>query len=344
VTVSPAGADQTGTHAPSNHLGTIAQSVIWPIVVLAIAILYRRSVGTLITTLLSRIRSVSVAGVTLELSTEAGHSVFADSGTVDIRAAGTEHSVADSTLAGFFQQLSLPSQVEFAVVDLEYGHAWLSSRLYILSVILARMRGLRALVFVEQRSDQPGRFVGVCPTEVIRWRLAQTFPRYEAALAAGETRVWYGPNPPPKPPDGGTVMRGAAIVDDRGKLANSNQAADLLRGFLSAVQNPIRPPAAPAEEAWQQLTSAPPVTATPSTFFEQAVWLTAPMVEQLLDGLLDPVSITLEALQLADATTRTRLVIDHGAPWLAVVRNGGRFHGLLNRGRVLESLAASTRS
>jgi hypothetical protein len=91
------------------------------------------------------------------------------------------------------------------------------------------------------------------------------------------------------------------------------------------------------------LTIGQPTTAPPVTFVEQAVWLTTPLVEQLLDGLLDPVSITLDALQLADATTRTRLVIDHSGPWLAVVRNGGRFHGLLNRDRVLESLAASTR-
>jgi len=339
VTVSPSGADLTAAHAPLNHAETIAQSMIWPLVVLVIAVLYRRSIGALITTLLGRVRSISVAGVTLELSTEAGPSVFANSGAVDIRAAGTEHSVTDSTLAGFYQQLKDPGEVAFAVVDLGYGHAWLSSRLYILSVILARMKGLRALVFVEQQNDQPSRFVGVCPADAIRWRLARSFPRYEAALAAGETRVWYGTNPPVS-----NVFTGASIVNDRGAFDQAERAAELLRGFLAAVQSPVRPATSPPQEAWEQLTIGPPTTAPPVTFFEQAVWLTTPLIEQLLDGLLDPVSIALETLQLADATTKTRLVLDHRRPWLAVVRNGGRFHGLLDRSRVLESFAASTSS
>ncbi len=66
----------------------------------------------------------------------------------------------------------------------------LTSRLFILSVILSRMRGLRAFVFVETAGHIRRRFVGVCDSDAVHWQLASRFPWFEAALAHAEAAVW----------------------------------------------------------------------------------------------------------------------------------------------------------
>ena len=82
---------------------------------------------------------------------------------MDVRHAGTENNVNDSTLKSFYAQIEATSALELAIVDLGQGHEWLTSRLYILSVILTRMRGLKAIVFVDNANNSHGRFLGICP-------------------------------------------------------------------------------------------------------------------------------------------------------------------------------------
>lgn len=65
-------------------------------------------------------------------------------------------------------------------MDLGGGAEWLSSRLFILAVILRRWRGLRAFVFVHTLGGTRRRFLGVCDTDRVRWRLAARWPLLES--------------------------------------------------------------------------------------------------------------------------------------------------------------------
>jgi hypothetical protein len=156
-------------------------------------------------------------------------------GAVDLRHAGQSGDVNDSTLRSFYEQISEPSRLDYAVVDLGEGREWLTSRLFILSVILARMRSLRAFVFVETAGHVRRRLVGVSECETVRWRLAMRFPWLEAALAHAECVVW------PKPLPGMTVFLGGPIIsNEEGRLewlgGNPEPAAQLLRAFLDEIQ------------------------------------------------------------------------------------------------------------
>jgi hypothetical protein len=327
LTVTPG-----GPVTPGGVLSPIelAHGLLWPVVVLIIAILYRRSIRAFAAQLLGRVKSISLAGVEVELASGSTHSAFASSGLVDIRRSGTAQDVTDSTLAGFFAQISSRVPLEFAVVNLGEGREWLTSRLYILAVILMRMRGTRALVFVNQQNQTRGHFVGVCPSETVRWRLACEFRRYEAALAAGEQRVWYGPNP-----KSGPITSAAFIADDYGAFGNPDNAADLLRGFLSAIQTDIRPALAYPGEPWEELRRTVPQPGETPSLFELASWVDVLYIERLFDGALDVASIPYKDFQLADADTRRRLVLDHVGPWLPLVRDQDRFYGLVSRERLL---------
>ncbi len=334
VTVTPGVAGQNPSHDVAGVPFEVVQAVLWPLVILLIALIYRRSIGAVLAKLLGNLKSFSIAGVSVELAASPTLPAFSNSGLIDIRHSGTEFDVSDSTLAAFFTQIRSQSPLEFIVVNLGTGGEWLSSRLFILVVILMRMRGVRDVVFVDQDGKRAGHFVGVCSCEAIRWRLAQAFPRYEAALAAGEQRAWYGTDPP-----SGPIRNGNFIADDNGAFGIPDQAAELLKGFLAAVQNPVLPPPVYPIEPWAELTRTPPLQAgqLPS-FFELATWINTAEVERLFEGALDVISFSVNEFEIANTETRKRLIVEHQGAWLALTRDQGRFYALVNRAKTLESL------
>lgn len=322
------GAEPKAAHRGWDDIPGLVQVLIWPILLVVVAIVFRQAISAFFTSAASRIKSFSVAGVAIELATQPAQSLFLKEAAVDIRHAGTGNDVNDSTLRSFYEQIDSRTPLEFAVVDLGEGREWLTSRLYILSVILRRMRGMQAVVFVDTAKDVRDHFVGVCASDVVHWRLARAYPKLEAALAASESTVWSqldamrSQSPPPPPP----------IDDDHGRFTSSDNAAELLRGFLAAIQAPLLPP--PNDPGpWEQLDQG---------VFEHAEWLNAPLVETLLAGALDVTAMTFEQFQLADRSTRVRIVVEHQGSWLPLVRTDGRFHGLIDRTRVIQSLAAGS--
>ena len=96
----------------------------------------------------SNVRSISIAGVGIELPERSAPPIVGvGRAAVDIRQAGTEHSVNDSTLRSFLRPIQATSPLDLAVVDIGIGYDWLTSRLYILSIILKRMRGLQEVLW-----------------------------------------------------------------------------------------------------------------------------------------------------------------------------------------------------
>ena len=237
-------------------------------------------------------------------------------------------------------------------MDLGAGAEWLSSRLYVLSVIMRRMRGLRAIVFVETDTTVRRKFVGVCECEAARWRLAAKWPRFESALAAAELNVWGHPYdvPAPTPDVTGTIVierppgrpplqlppfpgnKGSRIVNAEGRLVgwggSPEPAALLLRSFLDAIQRPLPPPS----NDWQVLRSTPSVA-------ECAMWLTGALIDQVLVGSLEKRSVRLHDYQGWSDQLRIRALVEHSGDWVAVTRENGVFDRLINRRDIVERLA-----
>jgi hypothetical protein len=311
------------TSEAAGDIAGILQIIAWPLVLLALALVFRRQLRRVFTHIASNVKSVSIAGVSVELAERTAPPIVEAGGAaVDIRQAGTENNVDDSTLRSFYEQIEAISRLDLAIVDLGSGYDWLTSRLYILSVILRRMRGLQGVIFVGGAEDLRGRFIGICSIEVVRWRLAREFPRYEEALASGNLRAVQ--------PQG---LPQALIENDEGRL-NREAAAELLRGFLEAVQRDVAPP--PGEQAdWQELKVQP----GEAPVWERANWIDAALVERILGGALDVDAIPVSQFQFADAKTRTRIVLEHAGPWVPLVGIDGRFRGWIDRSVAVESLA-----
>jgi hypothetical protein len=169
--------------------------LMWPVVVLALAVLYRRGLSAFLEGAAGLIRGglskVSLpGGFAFELAKTTEFKVdWSGPGGEDLR-----NSVAIGQFASGVQDilgLLKPPQplqsADYAVFDLGPGGKWLTSRLHLFSLLLRRTHGLRYCAFVYDASDAPGRWLGFATTEGVRWSLALKYPHLEQAAASSLT-------------------------------------------------------------------------------------------------------------------------------------------------------------
>ena len=144
-------------------------AVIWPLVVLAVLLAYRSKIPALVEGLASRVRKLEFAGVSLELAL-AKPFVPEWSGSptaLDLRHKATAIQVNNSTARTFLTQLTDEGTGDYAEINLGAGGEWLTSRLFIMAIIFARMKGVKCFVFVETVGNTRKRFVGWAEPEKI---------------------------------------------------------------------------------------------------------------------------------------------------------------------------------
>jgi hypothetical protein len=146
--------------------------------------------------------------------------------------------VNDSTVGTFLSQLTDPTSADYAIVNLGSGDQWLTSRLYIMAVVFARMKGLKAFVFLGQ-SSASRRYFGWADPNRIRWALARRYPWLEAAYSAAYADVTATPN--------ATTVVTSAIgrLGYRYNSADPASSIELLKKFLQEIQWPPEPGAPP---------------------------------------------------------------------------------------------------
>jgi hypothetical protein len=312
-------------------IAALVNALAWPVVIAALLWVFRDRLVEVAKALAPRLKSLSVGAVSIQFA-EARAMSLQTAGAVDLRHAGRSGDVNDSTLRSFYDQIRDPAPLDYAVVDLAAGNQWLTSRLFILSVILSRWRGLRAFVFVETAEYVRRRFVGVCDSDAVRWRLAARYPWLEAALVNAEAAVW------PPPPAGADLQPNTApniISSDRGRLVRMNNdpepAAQLLRVFLDQIQRDWV--GVPPNDQWETLPNA-----TPSKI-EYARWLAAADLEQIMGASLQTSNVSEVELQRGDETTKARLMVAQRGRWVALTRDERVFDRLVDRWSIVEELA-----
>lgn len=338
-------------------IAALVAAVAMPAVLLIALIWFREPLAAALRELPNRIESISVAGVSIKLAEAKEGALVGPAARVDLRNAGTPQDVIDSTAHSFHGQVNDPARIDYAVVDLDAGMSWLSSRLYILSILLRRMRGMRALVFVATVGSTRRRFIGVWSSDIVRWRLASRWPRLESALALAELQSWGHPyqplpapptSPPPiplqvavpdndQPPQIPPMSGQVRVVNDEGRIEQSSSpqpAISMLVSFLAGIQRELPPP---GEPDWSPLPGADPPRV------ELAVWLDPKELESLLGDALDQRSIRLGDFQGWSDDLRARAVFEHPGDWVAITRDDFVFDRLIDRRQLLELAAQQSR-
>lgn len=283
----------------------LVKALAWPTVALVAVIILRAQLPSL----LGRAKKIGAFGFELEFQAATEFSPTwstPDLGDVRHATAAMEFS---SHAMSLMAELGGDGTYDYAVVNLGEGRSWLTSRLYIFSIMLQRMRGLRCWVFL--RPDEGARrvYLGLASPNEVRWALARTFPWLETAYAHA-----YGAQDPYE------------ITSAQGAL-EPFPATQLVQTFLANIQS-VTPPPAGEEAEWIQLSENGP--------WERARWLNTNNVASVLGSALRSSSIPGD-LRVLSAKEQTALLRVRG-DFVALLGDCWTFNGLVDRRAALEKL------
>jgi len=244
------------------------------------------------------------------------------------------------------ESLSSVDSADFFVVDLksEKSKEWLTSRLYLFTYLLGRLKGVRAVVFVATRGDTNKVFLGVAHADDLLRVLAENSPRFRVARlqAVAEAAGRLTPdstNPATPTPVNPKVDPRAPDEDEWWRMqAASWTALALPERFLTRLQwtspSPIPDPPPPG---WLRLPKNPDEPDGPETW-EHASWVRA---TDLSNGFIAPIFRPEDCLvddRSWSSSDRVREVARARGDFVALLSPGHRFERLIDRRALLESL------
>jgi hypothetical protein len=278
-------------------------------------------------------------GVSFELpgATEAQVSWVSGREQIDLRRPVSAANILDSTQKEFSAQLLDRTPAQYAIADLGGGEEWLSSRLYIMSILLARLRSVDAFVFLETRGDQPGCLVGWAHVDDVRWQLARVSPRFEQAFIRAthdleelSHRVVARGDILSTPVDGSSAPGPPPMPEEQAP-------ADLLTAYLNHLQRPVPPPG--EESRWQPLDPVGGALTPPMV--EHGQWLDGASIRAMLGDHLQMSSVRENELLVKPDPDQVRLIASHRGKYVALTHDDGRFARLIDREKLLEQLSSA---
>jgi hypothetical protein len=312
--------------AQGKNVVGLVEAVVWPAVAVVALLVLSRPLGNLLGKVGSRITRISVFDVSIEIAQLDEFKPGWSQVPMDVRKVTPDH-VFDSASRTLFEQFTAKGPADYVVVDLGDGRQWLTSRLYLFAVMLQRMRGVKAFVFLATgEGNRPGAYLGSALADDIRWGLAKRYVWFEASFA----RAYADRVLPPAVawPDPSLAFSATGAVD-------ADVASGIAHAFVNGIQQPAPP--LPAETGeWVEFPGAP----DPPEVWEKARWITPALLRDLLGNSLDTSRVTFSALDTPPEQVRTVAACEDRL--VGVVRQTGVFEGLVDRGALLEEVAVRT--
>jgi hypothetical protein len=329
--------------ATVSEVAQLVAAVAWPLVVAAAVWWLRRPLGVLVGRLTQNLKKLSIGPVAVELQ-EVSSSVTP--GFAAIVETVNAYELGPSFKSRLAEELAKSEPLPYAVVDLGTGKRWLTSRLYLFTALLSRVRGLETIIFVDAPSGVHGHFVGISEVDRLDRALARSEPWLEVNLMAAYDRIFrpyvdtsVAGAAPGAPMPGLPVAAPPPASEERGMLYQQ-VASTFLEGIqlvpeAGAAPN-VGPP--PAPDGWTMLSGK-----QGDTVLEHASWISGSNIQPHLGDALDRFAYIVEE-RPTDAASRTLAVLgvlnrDH-----VVVVDGQRTFKriLVKRREALERLAAQT--
>ena len=298
-------------------------AVLWPAIVLVILLAYRSKIPMLVEELAGRVKKLEFAGVSLELAL-AKPFVPEWSGApmaLDLRHKATAIQVNDSTARTFLTQLTDEGTGDYAEINLGTGREWLTSRLFIMAIVFARMKGIECFVFVETSGDVRKRFVGWAEPERIRWALAKRYPWLELAYADAYSTIGSLGNT--------IIVSRSGRLGDLQDPGNPKVGVELLKEFLKRVQQQVPPPG--ESDEWVVVDAA-------TNTQERSRWVGAEDVEQWLCQDLHGDVVRSSELRSKNSAEQVRLILSMTTRFVPVVGDDQRFEYLVRRDVLVEQV------
>jgi hypothetical protein len=310
-------------------IAAVMSAVLWPAAVLVILLVLRDRLPDMIKGLADRIKRVETPALSFELAEAKSFTPDWSGvpGAFDLRNQAAAMQVTDSTRRMFVEQLLAPGSADYAVVNLGTGKEWLTSRLYIMSILFARMKGLRAFVFLETEQGVRKRYAGWADPVTLRWTLAKCYPWLETAYADAYSQI-IGP-----------LGQNTVVVSNQGRLGytsapnNVQPSIDLLQNFLQRIQAPTQPTPNPLNnQEWVVVDST-------TNTYEHATRIDGQQLENILGNDLYLDALRQAELQDKKPVEQFRALLAMPGEFIALTADSGRFQSLILRTAVLKQMA-----
>jgi hypothetical protein len=301
-------------HNPSdNGWQQAAGEVAWPLVVLIIGFVFRQSIATALQGLTARTTKLSLGFVALELAE--GARSWSGAALNEIREIASHAPVGDSSSA-LVASMSDPTPADYVVIDLGEGREWLTSRLFVVATLVARVRGIHAIVFTVP--DVLGhKFIGTASVVDLKVGLSRKYPWLELAYAEA-----WGLAFNVSAHDFDPYQANAVFQDP----VDPSTAIQLLRHFKNAIQHRSLP--APTSSGWELIGQ---------DIWERADWVTPSLIAELLKRGLVRSGVVRDLDASSDQFAR-RLLRAEG-DFVAIVEPNGVFHSVVGRRSFLDRAA-----
>jgi hypothetical protein len=280
----------------------------WPLVVVVALILLRKPLTAFLSGLGGRITKLGAFEVSIELVTlPVQPSPWSDP-NIPQSSAMIGGDVDSTALMTLFQRIQETNTGDYLIVDIKDGGFWLLSRIFIFTIFLQAMRGLKCVVFVETSNAHSRKLIGVASPEAVRSALVREFAWFETALSESMQKQKALPLDPTVSPE---------------------HAGEIIQDFIR--QPAMRAVALPATpEKWTKLGA--------QAIWEHTEWLTTETKDRYLRKIFyEWDSSHYISLPAARSESRTKELLSRKAPYIALVNSRFEFQGLVDRAKLVES-------
>jgi hypothetical protein len=314
-------------------LPSLLRAFLWPALAIIVFVVYRHSLRKLIITLAQRAHKFSFGVFSLELAQVSEIKPLALETEIRNLEAGLFPQSGSSGISSILMQLRQDRQHDYMVIDLgpPPPQQWITSRLYILALLITLIDRPLCFVFVETVGDIRKRFIGAAGADRVRWALARRYTWLESASANAYASL------------------GDLQFDPTTGTLSDSQITEMMKTFLDSIRwnSPV------PIEANAGNTTAPANVAIPTTpspvintqdwvylndgVQEHAKYVDGARIERLLGDDLTRSRVTLPPDKLINDLTR--VVLGQPGRFVAVVDPDLAFRELVDRYAILESLA-----
>lgn len=276
----------------------LAGKIAWPVTVVAILVYFKSSIGRLIDQIGTTGGEIAFGGLGIKLPVMERAAV--DDDVLLFKTTDPMQITNDSAKRTLLRMLREPGLREYSVINLGEGDEWISSRLFVFSIMLQRMKGIQCIVFLD---GSPPKFLGLASPEHVRWSLAQDQPWLEQAYAnAYATNIFY-------------QAEDSFIVSKYGAL-DGVTADNVVRNYIQRVT---------------QSTATVPLTvrswAVLGNSTEYGTWLRSSDVQRILGETLRKDMI----VESGDRRSEAKALLQCNAPYVARVKSTGEFISVISR-------------
>jgi len=298
-------------------------AIMWPIVIFIILLVFRKNLLDLIKGIAGKVKKLEFSGVSLE---------FAEGKTITPWSAigipqsaemisGDIYSTSLTTLFDIVTpQITEPiadkqDAWDYLLVDIREGQFWFISRVFIFTIFLQMLRGVKCVVFVETKGDYRRRLLGMASPDLVRKALADAYPWFEGALRN-------------------------AFVEKKTYLLDLSllpiTAGEIIRSFIidPLMRTKVAPKPNKNSTEWTRLGT--------QSIWEHTGWLTDEKVSKDIGQYFyEWDSSRYDDLPGTSPEKRSAEILQRKAPFIALVNSKGEFKSLLERRKLLEQVAES---